>query len=60
MDALLIFLAARRKAIVAAVVTALSAAVAKYGLDLTDAQNAWLTGALTTIFIYLTPNKTGA
>lgn len=57
MNALLIFLAARRKTIVAAAVTAISAAVAKYGFDLTDAQNVWLSGALTTLFVYLVPNK---
>lgn len=57
MDALVAWVAARRKAIVAAIVTYLVARASRDGLDLSSSGVDLLTTAITAISVYLVPNK---
>ena len=51
-----IWLRARRKAVVAFVVTAVTTVAAKHGFGLTVDQVAAVTTVVTTVFVYLVPN----
>ena len=57
MNALKFWVASRRKAIVAAVVSVAVGLASKWGLDLTADQVAALSAALAAITVYLVPNE---